>query len=219
MAFGNPYQKKMIIEEIISKDDKINDSLLAMVKDKYGNYVVQKTLEASDLKTKDLIIKKIINSQVLKKKDGFSKHVINFIEKMGFSANELSSQVTGNNLKILTNPMHNQNHNNYGNNFNHNHNQNQNNFNEDRRFNNRNFERNTRGNDGREMKNFNQNNMNQNRYDQSEYHHNSHNIQNNRNQGSFEDFDNRQNFRGGNFRKNWQYIPFLFINNIDNECE
>lgn len=64
-----------------------------MVKDKYGNYVVQKTIEAADIKTKEMIIKRIINSQTLKKRDGFSKHVINFIEKMGFSAGPLNQQL------------------------------------------------------------------------------------------------------------------------------
>ena len=44
-----------------------------MVKDKYGNYVVQKMIEAADNKTKELIIKRIINSQTLKKRDGFCK--------------------------------------------------------------------------------------------------------------------------------------------------
>ena len=64
-----------------------------MVKDKYGNYVVQKMIEAADHKTKEQIIKRIINSQTLKKRDGFSKHVISFIEKMGFSAGALNQQI------------------------------------------------------------------------------------------------------------------------------
>jgi hypothetical protein len=93
----------MIIDEIISKDEKTSDSLLAMVKDKYGNYVVQKTIEAADMKTKELIIKKIINSQTLKKRDGFSKHVINFIEKMGFSPGALTSQIYPNNSNMNMN--------------------------------------------------------------------------------------------------------------------
>lgn len=52
-----------------------------MVKDKYGNYVVQKMIEVADSKIKDLIIKRIEDSNSLKKRDGFSKHVLNFIEK------------------------------------------------------------------------------------------------------------------------------------------
>ena len=42
-----------------------------MVKDKYGNYVVQKMIEVAEKQTKENIVKRIINSQVLKKRDGF----------------------------------------------------------------------------------------------------------------------------------------------------
>jgi len=52
-----------------------------MVKDKYGNYVVQKMIEVAEPKMKDNIIKRIEDSNSLKKRDGFSKHVLNFIEK------------------------------------------------------------------------------------------------------------------------------------------
>lgn len=76
MAFGNSNQRKDIIDEIILKDDQTNDSLLAMVKDKYGNYVVQKMIEVADLKTKENIVKRIISSQSLKKRDGFCKKFI-----------------------------------------------------------------------------------------------------------------------------------------------
>ncbi len=71
MSFGNLSQRREIIDEIIDKDDLVNDSLLAMVKDKYGNYVVQKMIEVADQKTKENIVKRIISSQSLKKRDGF----------------------------------------------------------------------------------------------------------------------------------------------------
>lgn len=48
-----------------------SDSLLAMVRDKYGNYVVQKMIEVAEQKTKENIVRRIINSQSLKKRDGF----------------------------------------------------------------------------------------------------------------------------------------------------
>jgi pumilio RNA-binding family len=76
LAHGNQSQRKEIIDEIITKDDQTNDSLLAMVKDKYGNYVVQKMIEVADHKTKENIVKRIINSQSLKKRDGFCKNFI-----------------------------------------------------------------------------------------------------------------------------------------------
>lgn len=77
LSFGNTFQRKEIIEEIITKDDLVVDSLLAMVKDKYGNYVVQKMIEVADNKTKENIVKRIIQSNSLKKRDGFCKYIFN----------------------------------------------------------------------------------------------------------------------------------------------
>ena len=81
LNFGNAQQRQNIINEIIMQDDQMKECLLSMVKDKFGNYVVQKLIEFSDEEMRENIIKRIISSQSLKKKDGFSKHVINFIEK------------------------------------------------------------------------------------------------------------------------------------------
>jgi pumilio RNA-binding family len=78
LSFGNQSQRKEIINEIIDKDDLVNDSLLAMVKDKYGNYVVQKMIEVADQKMKENIVKRIISSQALKKRDGFCNFKLNF---------------------------------------------------------------------------------------------------------------------------------------------
>ena len=82
LNFGNAKQRENIINEIIKQDDQMKECLLSMVKDKFGNYVVQKLIEFSDDNMRENIIKRIISSQSLKKKDGFSKHVINFIEKL-----------------------------------------------------------------------------------------------------------------------------------------
>jgi pumilio RNA-binding family len=92
LSHGTDEQRNDMIEQIISKDDLTHDSLLAMVKDKFGNYVVQKIIENASEEMKENIIGRIINSQSLKKRDGFSKHVISFIEKMGFSAGNLNLQ-------------------------------------------------------------------------------------------------------------------------------
>jgi hypothetical protein len=45
-----------------------------MVRDKYGNYVVQKLIEVADFKMKENMVKRIINSQIHKKRDGFCKN-------------------------------------------------------------------------------------------------------------------------------------------------
>ena len=87
LHYGTNEQRENVINEIISKDDTAHDNLLALVKDKFGNYVVQKMIEYSNQDKKLAIIKRIINSQALKKRDGFSKHVINFIEKLNTGSN------------------------------------------------------------------------------------------------------------------------------------
>ena len=44
--------------------------------------MVQKLIEYSDEKTKKIIIDRILSNPGMKKKEGFSKHVVNFIEKL-----------------------------------------------------------------------------------------------------------------------------------------
>ena len=93
LTFGNEKQRQNIINEIIEQDNQMKECLLSMVKDKFGNYVVQKIIEFSEPEMRKNIIERIIKSQNLKKKDGFSKHVINFIEKF-------NSQTGGINLDL-----------------------------------------------------------------------------------------------------------------------
>ena len=85
LALGKKDQIGQIVTEIIEQDNKNNDVLLSLVRDKFGNYVVQKMIEVGDMKSKEILVKKIVSSQVLKKRDGFSKHVISMIEKLGLA--------------------------------------------------------------------------------------------------------------------------------------
>ena len=117
LNFGTKEQRDGIIDEVITIDDNVHNSLLGLVKDKFGNYVVQKIIEYSDQEKKEVIIKRIISSQALKKRDGFSKHVINFIEKIGFNA--ITGQAKNNNNNMNMNNMNNINNvNNINNQFN-----------------------------------------------------------------------------------------------------
>ena len=74
----------------------MKDCLLSMVKDKFGNYVVQKIIEFSNNEMRQNIINRIISSQGFKKKDGFSKHVINFIEKLNAENKGINLDLTPN---------------------------------------------------------------------------------------------------------------------------
>ena len=85
LSLGNKKQVEKIVKEIIEQDDHNSDVLISLVRDKFGNYVVQKMIEVSEMKSKEILVKKIVSSQVLNKRDGFSKHVIMMIEKLGLT--------------------------------------------------------------------------------------------------------------------------------------
>jgi len=54
-----------------------------MMKDRYGNYVIQKCIEFSKGQQRELLLKKITTcANVLRKQANYSRHVYNFIEKL-----------------------------------------------------------------------------------------------------------------------------------------
>ena len=68
LHFGAKNQKNKLIDEILEKNEKMYNSLISLVKDKFGNYVVQKMIEYSDDDKRKEIINKILNSKIIKKK-------------------------------------------------------------------------------------------------------------------------------------------------------
>ena len=78
---GSEKQRRDIINEIIFLDEKEKDIIISMVKDKFGNYVIQKIIEYSDPLTKQKIINKILKEKNILKSEVFSKHVMNYIQK------------------------------------------------------------------------------------------------------------------------------------------
>ena len=89
LHFGSKEEKDHLIDEIILKGERVHNSLISLVKDKFGNYVVQKMIEYSDNSKKDEIVKKILSSPTLKKKEGYTKHVLSYIEKLGYTINNI----------------------------------------------------------------------------------------------------------------------------------
>jgi hypothetical protein len=108
LHFGSKEEKDHLIDEIILKDDKMYNSLISLVKDKYGNYVVQKMIEYSDKGKKDEIVKKILNSPMLNKKDGYTKHVLNYIEKFGYTILNNTDNTSSDNSNSNSNSNSNQ---------------------------------------------------------------------------------------------------------------
>mmetsp|Transcript_5632 Transcript_5632/g.5145 ORF Transcript_5632/g.5145 Transcript_5632/m.5145 type:complete len:107 (-) Transcript_5632:168-488(-) len=61
----------------------MNGPLYQMMKDRYGNYVIQKCIEVSKGKQRDTLLRRIrACANILKKQANYSRHVYNFIEKM-----------------------------------------------------------------------------------------------------------------------------------------
>ena len=124
LHFGTKEQKEDLINEIIeSNEENGHDSLTTLVKDKFGNYVIQKMIEYAEEEQKEKIVKKIITSDILKKKDSYSKHVISYIEKLGYNVstgqkkNINNMNNLNNNLASNNNMNMNENNNNMMNNF------------------------------------------------------------------------------------------------------
>ena len=113
-------KKKTINEIIAPKEETNHDPLVILVRDKFGNYVIQKMIEYAEPEQKEKIIKKIISNESLKKKDNYAKHVLNYIEKMGYNINNgQKKQNSGNNNnkdEKKNNNMNMNENNNFGNN-------------------------------------------------------------------------------------------------------
>ena len=65
---GTDEQKTEMINELLNKEDNVHDSLISLVKDKFGNYVVQKMIEYAPEKPRMLIVEHIMNNHELRKK-------------------------------------------------------------------------------------------------------------------------------------------------------
>ena len=66
-------------------EEKQNNTIIALTKNKFGNYVIQKIIEYSDSVTQKKIVQKILKNENLIKNEGFSKHVVNYIQKMNIN--------------------------------------------------------------------------------------------------------------------------------------
>ena len=82
LTFGKKELQQNIINEIVALEENCPECIITMVKDKFGNYVIQKIIEHADPISQQKIIKAILDKQSVIKNDGFSKHVLNYIEKL-----------------------------------------------------------------------------------------------------------------------------------------
>jgi len=81
VQFGNQAQKKQIVDEITTGDSEGISPLQMMVKDQYGNYVVQKILDLVNEELRSKLINNIKSHLPHIKKFTYSKHIVIRVEK------------------------------------------------------------------------------------------------------------------------------------------
>ncbi|XP_015698639.1 pumilio homolog 1-like isoform X2 [Oryza brachyantha] len=81
LTFGGPAEREVLINEMLGTTDE-NEPLQAMMKDQFGNYVVQKVLETCDDQQRELILSRIKVHLSALKKYTYGKHIVARVEKL-----------------------------------------------------------------------------------------------------------------------------------------
>uniref|UniRef100_A0A0D9V7Q4 PUM-HD domain-containing protein n=1 Tax=Leersia perrieri TaxID=77586 RepID=A0A0D9V7Q4_9ORYZ len=81
LTFGGPAEREVLINEMLGTTDE-NEPLQAMMKDQFGNYVVQKVLETCDDQQRELILSRIKVHLTALKKYTYGKHIVARVEKL-----------------------------------------------------------------------------------------------------------------------------------------
>ncbi|XP_075499229.1 pumilio homolog 4 isoform X1 [Primulina tabacum] len=81
LTFGGPEERKLLVNEILGTTDE-NEPLQAMMKDQFGNYVVQRVLETCDDQSRELILSRIKVHLNTLKKYTYGKHIVSLVEKL-----------------------------------------------------------------------------------------------------------------------------------------
>ncbi|XP_010534519.1 PREDICTED: pumilio homolog 3-like [Tarenaya hassleriana] len=81
LTFGNSAERRTIVKEMLGSIDE-NEPLQEMMKDQFGNYVVQKVLETCEDRQLELVLDRIkLHLNVLKKYT-YGKHIVARVEKL-----------------------------------------------------------------------------------------------------------------------------------------
>ena len=81
LAFGSPEERQILVNEMLGTSDE-NEPLQAMMKDPFGNYVVQKVLETCDDQSLELILSRIKVHLNALKRYTYGKHIVSRVEKL-----------------------------------------------------------------------------------------------------------------------------------------
>jgi pumilio RNA-binding family len=77
---GDDADRDVILDDVIGKGD--NSPLVQMVRDQYGNYVIQRLLEVTNVMQRNRLIANIVERVPNLRKLNFGKHIIAKIEKV-----------------------------------------------------------------------------------------------------------------------------------------
>lgn len=81
LTFGTDDERQILIDEILGTTDE-NEPLQVMMKDQFGNYVVQKVMETCDEQNRELIISRIKVHLNALKRYTYGKHIVARVEKL-----------------------------------------------------------------------------------------------------------------------------------------
>ncbi|KAJ6350014.1 hypothetical protein OIU78_006241 [Salix suchowensis] len=81
LTFGGPDERQLLVNEMLGSTYE-NEPLQAMMKDPFGNYVVQKVLETCDDRSLELILSRIRVHLSALKRYTYGKHIVSRVEKL-----------------------------------------------------------------------------------------------------------------------------------------
>ncbi|KAK6929171.1 Nucleic acid binding NABP [Dillenia turbinata] len=81
LTFGGPDERQLLVNEMLGSTEE-NEPLQAMMKDPFGNYVVQKVIETCDHQSRELILSRIKVHLNTLKRYTYGKHIVSRVEKL-----------------------------------------------------------------------------------------------------------------------------------------
>ncbi|XP_071706630.1 pumilio homolog 4-like [Rutidosis leptorrhynchoides] len=81
LTYGTPEERQLLVKTMLGSTDE-NEPLQAMMKDPFGNYVVQKVLETCDDKSREIILSRIKVHLATLKRYTYGKHIVSRVEKL-----------------------------------------------------------------------------------------------------------------------------------------
>ncbi|KAJ8766012.1 hypothetical protein K2173_020528 [Erythroxylum novogranatense] len=81
LTFGSAEERQLLMNEMLGSTDE-NEPLQAMMKDPFGNYVVQKVIETCDDQNLEIILSRIKVHLNSLKRFTYSKHIVSRVEKL-----------------------------------------------------------------------------------------------------------------------------------------